>query len=65
MGGTEGRGRDAGVFIKTLNAHPRPGFRLLRYAKAGSAIYRPFPRVARSCLPLGGIKSTVSRQRGL
>ena len=52
-GGAEGRGKGAGVFIKTPTAHPRPWFRLLRSACAGSAIYRPFPRDARKRLPSG------------
>jgi hypothetical protein len=52
-GGAEGRGRGAGVFIKARNAHPRPGSRLPRRARAGSAIYQLFPSHARPRLPLG------------
>ena len=43
-GGGRGRGgRGAGVFIKARNAHPVPDLVSRGAARAGSAIYRPFP----------------------
>ncbi len=47
-GGEEGCGRDAGVFIKARNAHPRPGSRLPRRRARGFSHISAFFRSTRA-----------------